>query len=294
MDWFYWDHSYNVTLIMNLAVVIALFTSIRLFSGTIAHINASDELFKKDNPAFGISMAGVTFALTIMLTGVMHGTYMDSILGSAVTIGVYGLAGIILMALTRWIFDKITLPDIYLRDEISKGNVAVAIADAGNVLAAAIIIRSIMMWVTDNSLEGLLALAFGYIVSQVLLTGATYIRRRLFCFFHAGTSIQKELQDGNIALALSFAGRKIGTALAIGIATNILSYELYDLKTLFIPWVGVCIAMILVLKVLSFTAEHVILFGIDTTKEVLQQKNIAVGALRASIYISMAMMLAKL
>lgn len=116
----------------------------------------------------------------------------------------------------------------------------------------------------------------------------------MFCFFHAGTSIQKELQDGNIALALSFAGRKIGTALAIGIATNILSYELYDLKTLFIPWVGVCIAMILVLKVLSFTAEHVILFGIDTTKEVLQQKNIAVGALRASIYISMAMMLAKL
>lgn len=294
MDWVYWDHSYNITLIMNLAVVIGLFTSIRLFSGTIAHVNASDELFKKDNPAFGISMAGVTFALTYMLTGAMYGSHDGSVLGSTIVIGVYGVAGIILMALTRWIFDKITLPDIYLRDEISKGNIAVAIADAGNVLAAAIIIRSLMIWVTDNSLEGLLALAVGYVVSQAILTGATYIRRKLFCYFHSGKSIQQELQNGNIALSLSFAGRKIGTAMAISIAANLLSYELYALTSLLIPWIAACLVLIVVLKILSFIAERVILFGINTTQEVLEEKNIAVGALRAVIYISMALMLAKL
>jgi len=294
MDWVYWDHSYDITLFMNLAMVIGLFTSIRLFSGTIAHINASDELFKKDNPAFGISMAGVTLALTIMLTGTMYGGHDENVIGSTIAIGVYGVAGIILMALTRWIFDKITLPDIYLRDEISKGNIAVAIADVGNVLASAIIIRSIMIWVTDNSLEGLLALVVGYVVSQAILTGTTYIRRKVFCYFHTGRSIQQELQNGNIALSLSFAGRKIGTAFAISIAANLLSYELYTLTTLFIPWVGVCISLILVLKVLSFIAERVILFGVNTTYEVLEQKNIAVGALRAVIYISMALLLAKL
>ena len=109
-----------------------------------------------------------------------------------------------------------------------------------------------------------------------------------------GRNIQEELQNNNIALALSFAGRKIGTALAISIAANIIVYELYDLKTLFLPWVLVCIIMILVLKILSFVAEKIILFGVNTNKEILDDRNIAVGALRAVIYVSMAIFLAEL
>ncbi len=294
MDIVYWDHSYNKILLINLAMAIALFTSIRLFSGRLAHIDSSKELFTKDNPAFGISLASVLFAVTIMLTGVLYSEGDINMLNSAIATGAYGLAGIILMAVTRIIFDKIALPDISLRDEIRKGNIAVAIADAGNVIAAAIIIRSIMIWISDNSIEGIVALLAGYAISQGILTAATYIRRKVFSFMYVGWSIQEELQKGNTALALSFAGRKIGTAFAISIAANIIAYELYTLKTLFFPWALVCVVMILVLKALAFVAERIILFGVDTKTELLEQRNIAVGAMRAVIYISMAILLVEL
>jgi uncharacterized membrane protein YjfL (UPF0719 family) len=294
MDLVYWDHSYNKILLLNFAIVVALFASLRVFSGTIAHINASDELLRKDNPAFGLSLAGVTFAVTILLSGTIYGNSEGDMLSSAVAIGAYGVAGIILMALTRIIFDKVALPDISLRDEISKGNIAVAIADTGNVLAAAIIIRAIMIWITDNTIEGLLALLAGYAISQTILTGVTYLRRKVFSVVYKGKSIQDELKNGNIALGLSFAGRKIGTAFAISVAANLVVYEVYDIKTIFIPWIVVSVAVMVVLKLLSFVAERIILFRVNTAYEIFEQRNIAVGALQAVIYMSMAILLAEL
>ncbi len=294
IDLVYWDHSYNQILLLNFAIIIALFASLRLFSGTIAHINASDELLKKDNPAFGLSLGGVIFAVTILLSGTIYGDAEGNMINSAISIGVYGVIGIILMALTRIIFDKIALPNISLRDEIRSGNMAVSIADTGNVLAAAIILRSVMIWITDNTLDGLLALLAGYAVSQAILTGTTCLRHKIFSMTHKDKSIQQELQNGNIALALSFAGRKIGTAIAISVAANLVVYEIYDIKMIFLPWIAVSLTVIFLLKCLSFVAERVILFRVNTTNEIIEQRNMAVGALQATIYVCMAILLAEL
>lgn len=294
MDLVYWDHSYNDIILINLFIVIALFTCLRLFSGTIAHINASDELLRKDNPAFGISLAGVTFAVTILLSGTIYGNPGGDLVGSAFFVGAFGVLGITLMALTRVIFDKFTLPDVSLRDEISKGNIAVAIADTGNVLAMAIIIRAIMIWITDNSFEGLIALLVAYVISQVVLTLATYIRRHIFQKLYQGHQLQQELKDGNIALALSFAGRKIGTAFAISVAANIVVYEVYEIQTIFLPWILVSIAAIFILNAISYIAERIVLFQVNTMREILDDRNIAIGALQAVIYISMALLIAEL
>ncbi len=294
MDFVYWDHSFNSVILLNLLIVVGLFTCLRLFSGTIAHINASDELLKKDNAAFGITMAGVTFAITILLSGAIYGDPAGDIVYSAFYVAAFGVLGIVLMALTRIIFDKVTLPDISLRDEISKGNMAVAIADASNVLAAAIIIRAIMIWVTDNSAQGVFALLAAYVISQVILTAATYCRRLVFPKLYNGKTVQEELKNGNVALALSFAGRKIGTAFAISIAANIVVYEVYEISTIFIPWIIVSIVAILVLKLISYIAERIIFFKVSTMREILDDRNVAIGALHAVIYISMAMLLAGL
>lgn len=293
-DMVYWDHSYNKVLLLNFSIVIALFASLRLFSGTLAHINASDELLKKDNAAFGLSLAAVTFAVTVLLSGTIYGDMEGGMMGSAVAIGVYGVVGIVLMALARIIFDKIALPDISLREEISKGNIAVAICDAGNVLAAAIILRALMIWITDNTMEALVALLAGYAISQAVLTGTTRLRLKMFSVIHQGRSLQDELQKGNIALALSFAGRKIGTAFAISVAANLVVYEVYDIKLFLLPWLAVSLAVILILKLLAFVAERIILYRVNIFHEILEQRNIAIGALQGIIYLSLAVLLAEL
>lgn len=294
IDLFYWDSSYNTILLVDLAICIALFTSLRLFSGAIAHINAWDELVNKDNPAFGISLAGVAFAVTLVLIGSIYGKPTNDLQDSAIAVGMYGILGIILMAITRLIFDKIALPKISIRDEIAKKNIAAGIVDAGNVIATAIIIQAVTMWIEVNTLEGVTSLLTGYAVSQILLTLATFARVRLFSLHNKGLSIQEVLKQGNTALALSFAGRRIGTAFAITAAANIMVYEIYEVKQMLLAWSGISLIMMGVLAILSFVADKVILFKINIDDEIVNQHNIAVGALQCVIYISLGMLLAQL
>ncbi len=294
MESIYWDNSYNSILLVNFVIVIGLFACIRFFLGAVAHVDTSEQLFKKDNPAFGLSMTGVVFAVAILLSGLIFGGPDINLISSSIKFMVFGVTGIVLMILTRIIFDKITLPDISLRKEINKGNVAVAIADTGNVLAAAIILRAVMMWITDDTLNSIMALIAAYAISQAILTLATFIRRKIFRMRKTGYSIQQELKDGNVALALAFAGRKIGTALAFVVAANIVVYEIYEIQNILLPWALVSIAIIFVLKLVSFIAEKAVLFGVDMDHEILAQKNPAAGALRAVIYISMALLLAEI
>lgn len=294
MDMIYWDHYYNIILLLNLFIVVVLFTSLRLFSGVIAHIDASDELLRKDNPAFGVSLAGATFGITIMLSGTMYGSPENDALYAIISVGVFGLAGIGLLALTRLIFDKITLPDIHLRDEIVKGNMAVAIADAGNVIAAALIIRIILIWVTTNSFEGFVAILGGYVVSQLILTSMTLGQRAAFSTTHKGNNLQDELKQGNVALALRFAGQKIGTAFAIAMAAQIVIYEEYEIMPILAAWFLASIIVVAVWKVLSFIASKIILFRVDVNEEVVVQRNVAVGALQAVVYIAMGLLISAL
>lgn len=294
MDFIYWGNSLNNVIIINLFIVIGLFTCLRLFSGKIAHINASEELLKKDNAAFGISVAGVTLAVAIMLSGTLYGHPSGELVHSALYVAGFGALGIVLMIITRIIFDKIALPDISLRDEISKGNVAVAIADTANVLAAAVIIRSIMIWVTDNAYEDVVVLLVAFVISQIILTGITYLRRRAFSLLHKGYKIQEELKSGNIALALSFGGQKIATAFAITIASNFDFFEVYDFKMIILPWIVISIAAVIVLKVITYIAERIVFFNTATMREIVDDRNIAVGALHAAIYISLGYLISAL
>lgn len=294
MDFIYWDTSLNNVILINLLIVIALFTCLRLFSGKIAHINASEELLKKDNAAFGISVGGVTLALAIMLSGTLYGHPSGDLFHSALYVAGFGVLGVALMILTRIIFDKFALPDISLRDEISKGNVAVAIADTANVLAAAIIIRSIMIWVTNNAYEDITVLLVAFIVSQIIMTLITYLRRRAFRFLHSNHRIQEELKSGNIALSLSFSGQKIATAFAITIASNFDFFEVYDFKMVVLPWIIISICAVIVLKIITYIAERIIFFNITTMREIVDDRNIAVGALHAAIYISLGYLISGL
>lgn len=292
MELIYWDHYYDHILAMNLLIITGLFLCLRLFSGITAHINASEELLRKDNAAFGISLAGVVLGVAVILSGTLYGSPDNDAETTAFLLTLYGVAGIGLMALTRWIFDKVTLPAISIKDEILKGNIAVAIADASNVVAAAMIIRMILGWTATHSVQGLTDLLVIYAVSQTILTGATLIKFRVFSTMTKGRDIQEELHKGNIALALRFAGQKIGTAFAIIIASRLVVTEIASLGQIVLAWFCVSIAVILALKTVSYLAERVILFGARVNSEVLDQRNIAVGALQAALYISLGLLLA--
>ncbi len=294
-DLFYWDHSYNTTLILNLAICIGILASVRLFSGKISHINADEELIKKDNPAFGISLAGVVLGVVIVLTSVIYSEQpvMD-VIDSAVSVILYGIIGIILMSVTRVVFDRMCFPDISIGDEIKKGNVAAGIIDAGNVIATAIIIRAVMVWVSAHTLEGIGALVIAYIISQLLLTLSTYVRLRLMTSKNRGRNIINSLKKGNIALALTFSGKRIGTAFAITAASYLMIYEFNNIYELLFVWSILSVCMMFALKALTIVANATVLAGFNIKKEVIYEGNIALGAVQAVIYASLGLLLSEL
>lgn len=291
----YWDHGYNPTMLLCLFIIIALFTSLRLFSGAISHVDPSYELTQKDNAAFGISLAGVVFGVTLVLSGVIPNSWTMSLTEVGIAVAVYGIAGIGLMVLTRLIFDRIALPRISIREEIVKGNTAAAIVDAGNVIAAALVIRALMVWTPTTSLESVVDLFKLYAVSQIVLTVVAMLHVRLFTMHGVDDrTLQDEIHGGNTALALRLSGRRIGIAFAITAASNIMVYELYSVNRLLGEWVLVSLLFILGLTLLSWLATRIILFGMNVNDEVINQRNVAIGAMQGTIYAALGLLVSSL
>ena len=140
LGFIHWDRASNITLILDFILAIIIFASLRFFLGLISHVNTTRELAIRDNQAFGISLAGGVFSVAIVLAGAIYGEPVYTLIDSVIAVGVYGIMGIILMGVTRLIFDRIALPKVSIADEILKGNVAAAVLDAGNMIANAIII----------------------------------------------------------------------------------------------------------------------------------------------------------
>ena len=290
----YIDWNYVPVMLLSLAIIIALFSSLRFFSGVVSHIDPDYELTKKDNTAYGISLAGVVFGVTLVLSGAIPSSWAMSFTDSIIAVGVYGVLGIVLMVLSRLIFDRIALPRISIRDEIVAGNNAAAIIDAGNVIASALVIRAVMRWIEINTLDGIGALLLVYCVSQVILTIVAILTARIFTWRSNGLSIQEEFRKRNTALALRFAGRRIGVAFAITAASQSMVYEIYEVYSLIFVWVILSCVMIALLAVLSWIASRLILFGVRVHHEVITERNLAIGAVQGTLYIALGILLAAL
>lgn len=293
LGFIHWDRASNLTLMLDFILAIGVFTCLRFFLGFISHVNTTRELAIKDNPAFGISLAGAVLAISIVLAGAIYGEPIFTLTDSVVAVGVYGVLGIVLMGITRLIFDRIALPKVSVRDEILKGNVAAAVLDAGNMVATAIIIYTVMIWVLENSIRGVMDIVSGFLVSQILLTAGMYARIKWFHRKHGAQTLDDQFKDGNVALALRFIGRRIGIAFAIAAASNLIVYDMYHSYVLLAYWAGISVMMMAVLTIVSWIAQRVILAGVDVDKEVIEEKNIAIAVVQSAVYISLGMLLAQ-
>lgn len=284
---------YSAILLINLAIAFALLVALKFISGAISGVNALHELSEKDNPAFGISIAGVAVAITIMMTGVMTGEASAQFSTEVMLVTGYGVLGLILMTLTRFIFDRVSMPGFSVKDEILKGNMAAGIVDAGNVIATAIIIRAAMVWIEDTTIYHAAFVVGAYILSQAILSLASLYRLHIFKKRN-DKSLQDSIQGGNIALAWRFTGYRLGIAFAITAASGMVPYTLETPVFTAGLWVGVSIVMMVLVSVLVVLADLVILRKIDVNEEVDKQRNIAIGAIQCAITISVGLIIAAL
>ena len=283
-------------LILDFVIVFAVLLCARVLYGLVAGIDVTGEMSGKNNHAVGISLAGATAGIGIMLSGVVTGTFSSTLGAEALSMVVYAAVGLVLMWLTRLIFDKVSLPSFSVKDEIARGNNAVAIVDAGNMVATAVMVRAVMNWSEGALSSGLMAVAVGYVATQIILTLTTVYRVKLFRMRNReGAGFQDVVRAGNMAVAMRFVGFQVGVALAVTAASGVAVFQAGgDPIVQGLTWGGVSIVMAVILAVLALIAERSVLAKINVAEEVDRQQNIGVALMEVGVYVAIGLILTNL
>ena len=283
-----------IYLLIDLTIAIILLSAMRFISGVSASVNTTDELSKQDNFAFGISVAGSIAALGIVLTGAITGENAESYLMEVIGMTSYGVLGLILIRVGHIIHDRIALQKLDKNAQIKKQNITVGIVDAASVIATAIIIRAVLLWVNGLTLSTFIAIVSGFIVAQTMLVIVTRIKEHQYAKHNQNDCMQEAFENGQVALALKYAGQVISTALAITAASHFFTYNENTLVINLLGWLLFGLIITLIVAILTNIAKRIILMGINFVEEVDQQHNIGIAVIEMAISISIALILTAL
>jgi hypothetical protein len=283
-----------VYLAIDITIAIMLLGAMRFLLGLTSKVNSTEELAHKDNFAFGVSVAGSTLALGIVLTGAITGENAPSYTMEIIGMLAYGTYGLILIKVGRIIQDKIALQHLNKTELIKDQNLTIGIIDAAGAIATAIIIRAVLLWVDGLDISTFIAITSGFIVAQAVLVLVTRIRERKFAKNNQEGSLQEALSDGHLALAIRYSGQVISTALAVTAASHFLVYSPDTLVVNLLGWLIFGIIMTLLVALLTSIAKRIVLWGINLVEEVDQQHNIGVASIEMATSISIALILTAL
>lgn len=280
--------------LVDFVIAVVLLSGMRFLSGMVGNVSATHEITKKDNQAFGVSLAGAMIAVSIMLMGVVSGESGYSLANEAFQVVVFGVVGVVLMWLTRIVFDRISFPGLSIHDEIMKGNLSASIIDACNMIATAIIIKGAMVWVEGDITVAITAVVISFIASQIIMALATYYRAKVYEKRHGGKQLHAAIEENNVALAVRFSSYRIGIAIAVSAAFTAVEYLPESFISVFAIWFLVALILFVLLTLIAVVIRHSVLHRVNIAEEVGEQGNVAVGAIEGSIYIVVGLLLAGL
>jgi len=283
-----------VFLAIDITIAIILLGAMRFLLGLTSQVNSTEELAKKDNFAFGVSVAGSILALGIVLTGAITGENAPSYLMEIIGMLAYGTYGLILIKVGRIIQDKVALQHLNKTELIKEQNLTIGIIDAAGAIATAIIIRAVLLWVDGLNISTFIAITSGFIVAQAVLVLVTRIRERKYANNNQEDCLQEALSNGQLALAIRYSGQVISTALAVTAASHFLVYSPETLVMNLLGWLVFGIIMTLLVAILTSIAKRIVLWGINLVEEVDQQHNIGVASIEMATSIAIALILSAL
>lgn len=271
---------------VSILTAIATMSILPMLGKILGNISLKEELANKDNFSAGISLSGALFAIGCVIAGASAGDFGKSFLHEVTLMLSFGLVGMALLLLSRFIFDKKSLTKINLHDEIMKENTAAGVADMGNTIASGLILFNVMVWADSTEYTDIVWLIAAWAVSQGILFLATVYRNFVQNKFGGKICIQKQLENGNLAVAIRFAGYRISIALAMMATSSVISFDFDDPIATFAAWslIGILFAMLTTL--IGVILRKIILRGIDVWDEVENQGNIGIATVQASLFIS--------
>jgi uncharacterized membrane protein YjfL (UPF0719 family) len=258
----------------------------RIINQFVMSIHLTEALVQKDNPAVGIQIAGYVFAVFVVIGSVLTGSGTGKVMTDAILVTIYGVAGIILLGLISSASMNLLL-EAGASESIRTGNVAAGITAAGSYVASGCVIAACVAGDAEggNALTSLIFLVLG----QASLLLITYIFRLLTSYDDV-----KEILNGNIPAALSYAGVMIAVGLIVGHAVE---GDFVDYSKSFLAFGKALAAVIALYPIRQFLVQGLLLgsgfrlYGGELDREISQDRNINAGIIEAISYIGAALLI---
>ncbi|MBT7788752.1 MAG: DUF350 domain-containing protein [Calditrichaeota bacterium] len=240
------------------------------------------ELTEKDNPAFGVALAGYLIGSGIALSGAVFGT--ENTLEAELIRDVGIVLIIILMRLSLAINDMAILHSFSISKEISKDrNSGVGFVVAGSSIATGFMLYGVFSGYSDSFMIGLRDIVIYWIVGQVILIIGGFLFQTITKYdMHKVIGI-----DDNLPAGISFGGFLVALGMITKNALHGASSQIGEeiIVTIIFALVGM---VILVLS--RVIVDKVFLPESPLSKEVETDRNPAAGALAAASFIVIAIL----
>jgi hypothetical protein len=280
-----------IYLAIDVSIALALLVVMKWVTGLMRKNSVTEELGIKDNFAFGISIAGGMLSLCIVLSSVVGRHIGQGYSEAATGMVTFGIVGILLVKFGRFAHDKLVLNRVDTHAMISERSVSVALVDAASLVASAIVLKNIMVWVDGSDMNAIIAIVTGFSVVLTMLLVMTRILEVRYAKDNQNDSFQGALRKGQLALAIEHSGNLLGTAMIVSAAKNLLIYNPSGYVSNVTGWLVVSVALAIALHILVLINKKVILFGMNFRQEVDQQHNVGVASLGFTLSIGTAMVI---
>jgi len=253
------------------------------------------ELSEKDNPAFGVNLAGYIFGVILLILGAAA-TGSDA-LSHPLDIAVFGTLAVLLLRLGAVMTDKLILTSFSVWKEINEDcNLGIGFVTAGVFVGTGTILNGALSGESSGMLMGILTTIGYFLLAQLVLVIASSVYIRLVKYRHRDGTVLGVLQElcerDNPAVGLSFAGYIIGVSLVVsaGISgVDITSWSILSealLTLLFSSIMGIVVMLV----IRPFVDRAVIPYA-KVSDEVGEQKNLAIAGVNASFYVGLGLIL---
>lgn len=280
-----------IYLAIDVSIALALLVVMKWVTGLARKNSVTEELGIKDNFAFGISIAGGMLSLCIVLSSVVGRHIGQGYSEAATGMVTFGIVGILLVKFGRFAHDKLVLNRVDTHAMISERSVSVALVDAASLVASAIVLKNIMVWVDGSDMNAIIAIVTGFSVVLTMLLVMTRILEVRYAKDNQNDSFQGALRKGQLALAIEHSGNLLGTAMIVSAAKNLLIYNPSGYVSNVTGWLVVSVALAIALHILVLINKKVIMFGMNFRQEVDQQHNVGVASLGFTLSIGTAMVI---
>lgn len=281
-------------LFIDLFIAIGAISALRYLQGLLAGVDTTTELTTRDNYAFGISVAGGTLALALVLAGAVSGEASAGLLSEAWNVAVYAVIGIVLLKVGMIINDRVIFHHFSLKQQVHEKNIAAGIVQAANLIALGLIINTAAHWVESESWLDVSSVILVFFVAQIVLLAVTRLRGWIYAKRHNGEALQKAFEKGNSALAIRYMGHLLSAALGVKAASGLIAYKSLAFVSLAFNWLIVTLLITVAISGLAALARHAVLFKINVVEEVDEQQNIGVACIEATLFIAVGLIVSSL